>query len=152
MDTRDTQSAPPADDQQTPPPPPGAAGRPAHMWGPGEASAHAAAAAKRGADAEAALAIRGLRKSFRGRRVLEGVDLAVARGELVAVLGANGSGKSTALRCVVGLVEPEAGSIKITGHEVVGSRGRSLTAARRDAAMIFQQIHLVKRRNAIDNV
>ncbi|UVS79651.1 phosphonate ABC transporter ATP-binding protein [Actinokineospora sp. UTMC 2448] len=83
----------------------------------------------------AALRVRGLTKSFGGRRVLAGVDLDVAAGELVALLGANGSGKSTALRCVVGLTAPDSG--EITGEQ---------------AAMIFQQIHLVRRRSVLDNV
>jgi phosphonate transport system ATP-binding protein len=82
------------------------------------------------------LAISGLRKAFGERVVLDGVDLTVRPGELVAVLGANGSGKSTALRCVVGLTEPSGGEIRLTG----------------EAAMIFQHIHLVRRRNALDNV
>ncbi|WP_067824092.1 phosphonate ABC transporter ATP-binding protein [Actinomadura kijaniata] len=84
------------------------------------------------------LHIRGLRKAFDGRTVLDGVDLEVAPGEFVAVLGANGSGKSTALRCVVGLDRPDAGEIS------VGGTGR--------AAMVFQRIHLVGRRTALDNV
>ncbi|MEJ7891905.1 MAG: ATP-binding cassette domain-containing protein [Solirubrobacteraceae bacterium] len=100
----------------------------------------------------APLRISGLRKSFGGRVVLDDVDLGVGAGELVAVLGANGSGKSTALRCVVGLVEPDGGSIEIAGQEVIGLRGAQLVAARRRAAMVFQQIHLVRRRTALDNV
>ena len=93
-----------------------------------------------------------MHKAFARRPVLRGVDLHVARGELVAVLGANGSGKSTALRCVVGLAEPDSGSIRLAGHEIVGLRGAPLTAARREAAMIFQHIHLVRRLSAFDNV
>ncbi|MEV6240580.1 ATP-binding cassette domain-containing protein [Lentzea sp. NPDC051838] len=82
------------------------------------------------------LAIRGLRKSFGGRVVLDGFDLTVEAGEFVALLGPNGSGKSTALRCVVGLETPDGGSVSVDGN----------------AAMVFQKIHLVGRRNALDNV
>jgi len=106
---------------------------------------------RRGAG-EVALQIRDLRKSFGSRLVLDGVGLDVGRGELVALLGANGSGKSTALRCVVGLVEPDAGSVRIAGKEVIGLSGAELTATRREAAMIFQHIHLVRRSSAFDNV
>ena len=97
-----------------------------------------------GALAGAALSVRGLRKAFGPRLVLDGVDLEVRRGEMVAILGANGSGKSTILRCVVGLVEPDAGTVRL--------HGRPTSAARREAAMIFQQIHLVRRLSALDNV
>ncbi|MBM7771420.1 phosphonate transport system ATP-binding protein [Actinokineospora baliensis] len=86
---------------------------------------------------ESGLTVTGLRKSFGERTVLNGVDFSVGAGELVALLGANGSGKSTALRCVVGLVEADAGVVRVAG---------------RAAAMVFQQIHLVRRRNVVDNV
>lgn len=82
------------------------------------------------------LTIRGLRKSFGGRTVLDGFDLTVGAGEFVALLGPNGSGKSTALRCVVGLETPDGGSVEVNGT----------------AAMVFQKIHLVGRRSALDNV
>lgn len=100
-----------------------------------------------------ALAVRGLRKSFAGGRpVLGGVDLDVWPGELTVVLGANGSGKSTLLRCAVRLLEPDAGSIVLCGRELVGARGRELRQARRNAAMVFQQVLLVRRRSAVENV
>jgi phosphonate transport system ATP-binding protein len=99
-----------------------------------------------------ALAVTGLRKSFGSRLAVNGVDLAVNRGEMVAILGANGSGKSTVLRCVVGLEEPDAGSIRLAGRETTALRGADRAASRREAAMIFQQIHLVRRLSALDNV
>ena len=61
------------------------------------------------------LALNGIRKAFAGRPVLSGLDLEVAPGESVALLGANGSGKTTTLRCTVGLVRPDAGRITIGG-------------------------------------
>jgi phosphonate transport system ATP-binding protein len=84
--------------------------------------------------------------------VLDGIDIEVARGELVAILGANGSGKSTALRCVVGLVQADGGSVEIGGRAIHGLRGADLVSVRRQAAMIFQQIHLVGRLSTLDNV
>jgi phosphonate transport system ATP-binding protein len=100
-----------------------------------------------------ALAVRGLRKSFAGGRlVLGGVDLDVWPGELTVVLGANGSGKSTLLRCAVRLLEPDTGSIVLCGRQLVGARGRQLREARRKAAMVFQQVLLVRRRSAVENV
>lgn len=65
------------------------------------------------------LTIRGLTKSFGGRRVLDGLDLHVDPGDSVALLGANGSGKTTTLRCIVGLARPDGGCIEIGGIDAV---------------------------------
>ncbi|HEV8347248.1 MAG TPA: ABC transporter ATP-binding protein [Vicinamibacterales bacterium] len=65
------------------------------------------------------LTISGLTKSFGGRRVLDGLDLHVDPGESVALLGANGSGKTTTLRCIVGLARPDTGCIAIGGIDAV---------------------------------
>jgi ABC-type multidrug transport system ATPase subunit len=74
------------------------------------------------------LTLTGLTKSFGERRVLDGLNLEVASGESVALLGANGSGKTTTLRCVVGLARPDAGRMAIAGIDVardaVGARRR----------------------------
>lgn len=99
------------------------------------------------AEAETAtLSVRGLTKRYGGRAVLDGLDLDVGAGEVVGVLGANGSGKSTALRCVVGLVRPETGSVTVAGRTV--SPGKQLG----EVAMVFQRTHLVPRRSVLDNV
>src|SRR3989440_12408284 len=63
-----------------------------------------------------ALAARGIRKSFRRRQVLAGVDFEVAAGELVAVVGENGTGKTTLLRILAGDLRPDAGSVAIDGR------------------------------------
>jgi phosphonate transport system ATP-binding protein len=73
-------------------------------------------------------------------------------GELTVVLGANGSGKSTLLRCAVRLLEPDEGSVVLGGRELVGADGHELRDARRKAAMVFQQVLLVRRRSAVENV
>jgi phosphonate transport system ATP-binding protein len=93
-----------------------------------------------------------LRKSFGRTLVLKGVDLDVRPGELVVVLGANGSGKSTLLRCAVRLIEPDSGQVTLAGQDMTAANGAELREVRRRAAMIFQQIHLVGRRSAIENV
>jgi len=66
------------------------------------------------------LSIRGLKKAFGSQQVLTGVDLDVAPGENLVLLGASGSGKTVLLRCIAGLLEPDAGSILIDGEEMVG--------------------------------
>ena len=100
-----------------------------------------------------ALVVRDLHKSFRRNEpVLKGIDLDVRPGELVVVLGANGSGKSTLLRCAIRLIEPDSGRVELSGEDITAASGADLRRLRRNAAMIFQQIHLVRRRNALDNV
>ncbi|GAA1497471.1 phosphonate ABC transporter ATP-binding protein [Paeniglutamicibacter kerguelensis] len=101
---------------------------------------------------EPILRVSNLTKSFGGRTVLDGVDFTLHRGSVVAFLGANGSGKSTTLKCVMGLETPEAGSIQLDGTELSNLRGGELTRARASVAMVFQKIHLVPRRTALENV
>ena len=103
------------------------------------------------AAAPAVLSVRGMHKAFGGRTVLTGFDLDVAAGEVVALLGANGSGKSTALKCVVGLVPPDQGEVRVDAVDLLDHSHRA-ERARMRIAMVFQQIHLVKRRSALDNV
>ncbi|MRX51494.1 LPS export ABC transporter ATP-binding protein [Paracoccus sp. S-4012] len=66
------------------------------------------------------LAVRGLRKSYRRRPVIHDVSLDLARGEVVALLGPNGSGKTTCFYCVAGLVTPDAGEVRIDGRDASG--------------------------------
>ncbi|MCX7646428.1 MAG: ATP-binding cassette domain-containing protein [Rhodobacteraceae bacterium] len=62
--------------------------------------------------------LRGVHKAFGGNRVLRGVDLTVATGESVVVIGGSGTGKSVLLKCILGLVEPDAGTILLDGQDV----------------------------------
>jgi phosphonate transport system ATP-binding protein len=101
---------------------------------------------------DAPLRLEGIRKSFGGQEVVKGVSLELQRGELLAVLGANGCGKSTLLRCAIRLLDPDAGSAHLCGRDLAALSGRELRRARREAAVVFQQIALVKQRNAVDNV
>ncbi len=98
------------------------------------------------------LEIQGLRKRFAEREVLKGIDLVVHPGEVTVVLGANGSGKSTLLRCAIRLIEPDGGTVRLCGTELGGCRGDALRQVRRQAAMVFQQVLLVRRRTAWENV
>jgi lipopolysaccharide export system ATP-binding protein len=67
-----------------------------------------------------ALLAKGLSKSFRGRRVVDGVSFSVAPGEVVGLLGPNGAGKTTSFHCVVGLLAPDGGEVRLGGRELVG--------------------------------
>ena len=86
----------------------------------------------------AKIEIRGLRKAFGPKRVLNGLDLGVGVGESLVVIGGSGSGKSVTLKCVLGLVHPDGGSIKIDGEEVVGLRGAERERVLRKFGMLFQ--------------
>ncbi|HEY9329660.1 MAG TPA: ATP-binding cassette domain-containing protein [Streptomyces sp.] len=88
------------------------------------------------------LALSGITVRYGERQVLHGVDVDVARGELLAVLGANGSGKSTLLRAAAGLEPMTAGSVGIDGKP----------CGPLDTAVVFQHIHLVRRRSVLENV
>lgn len=98
------------------------------------------------------LSIRGVRKSFGSNEVLKGVDLELRGRQLIAVLGPNGCGKSTLLRCAIGLLQPDAGEILLCGRDLASLKGRALREARREAAVVFQQIALVRGATALDNV
>ncbi len=67
-----------------------------------------------------ALQATGLCKSFRGRRVVDGVSFSVAPGEVVGLLGPNGAGKTTSFHCVVGLLAPDAGEVKLGNRDLLG--------------------------------
>ncbi|WP_411104048.1 amino acid ABC transporter ATP-binding protein [Streptomyces sp. cmx-4-9] len=85
--------------------------------------------------------IRGLHKSFGDNHVLRGIDLEVARGEVVCVIGPSGSGKSTLLRCVNLLEEPDRGQVFVGGTEVT-DLDVDIDAVRRRIGMVFQQFNL----------
>jgi len=92
--------------------------------------------------AEPLLEIAGLRKTFRraGQEVaaLDGVDLSLAAGTTLALAGASGSGKSTLARCVVRLTDPDGGTIRFAGTDLLALRGEALRRARPQVQMVFQ--------------
>jgi phospholipid/cholesterol/gamma-HCH transport system ATP-binding protein len=101
-----------------------------------------AESASRGGPQSPKIRIRDLYKSFGTKHVLSGMDLDVGAGESVVVIGGSGSGKSVTLKCVLGLLQPEEGSIQVDGEEVVGLGGESLELVRRKFGMLFQNAAL----------
>lgn len=90
------------------------------------------------ADAPAVIQIRGLTKSFGTLDVLKGVDLDVRQAENVVVLGKSGSGKSVLIKILVGLLQPDAGSVVVLGEEVGRLKRRQLDALRVRVGFSFQ--------------
>ncbi len=82
--------------------------------------------------------VRDLHKSFGPKHVLNGLDLDVARGESVVVIGGSGTGKSVLLKCILGLIRPDSGSIQIDGRETVGVSGRERDELMLKFGMLFQ--------------
>ncbi|MEU5379451.1 MULTISPECIES: amino acid ABC transporter ATP-binding protein [unclassified Streptomyces] len=95
--------------------------------------------------------LRGVRKSYGTVEVLKGIDLRVARGEVVAVIGPSGGGKSTLLRCV-NLLEPVTSGQVLLENEDLTAPGVDLDKVRRRIGMVFQQFNLFPHLSAIDNL
>jgi polar amino acid transport system ATP-binding protein len=95
--------------------------------------------------------VEGIHKSFGQNVVLDGIDLEVAAGEALVVIGASGSGKSTLLRCI-NLLEPiDSGRIYLEGKEIT-AKGAKVAAIRQRIGIVFQQFNLFPHLKAIDNV
>ena len=95
--------------------------------------------------------VQGLHKSFGDNHVLRGIDLEIAQGEVVCVIGPSGSGKSTLLRCVNLLEEPTEGQVFVGGTEVTDP-DVDIDAVRRRIGMVFQQFNLVPHLSVTENL
>nr|WP_276582222.1 phosphonate ABC transporter ATP-binding protein [Cellulomonas sp. RIT-PI-Y] len=83
---------------------------------------------------------------------LDTVSLEIGAGEMVAVVGLSGSGKSTMIRTLNGLVPVTSGTVEVGGHDLTAARGRGLRALRGDIGMIFQSFNLAGRASVLSNV
>ena len=82
--------------------------------------------------------LEGVRKAFGGNAVLDGVDLAIERGESMVIIGQSGSGKSVMLKCILGLIRPDRGAIRVDGEDLLAMSARELETARAKFGMLFQ--------------
>ncbi|MBV9851143.1 MAG: phosphonate ABC transporter ATP-binding protein [Armatimonadetes bacterium] len=99
------------------------------------------------------IAVRQLTHAYRkGVPVLQGVDLTVAPGEIVGLIGLSGAGKSTLLRCLNGLITPTGGTCEVLGNPVPQLSERDRRRLRRRIGMIFQEFNLVDRFSVLKNV
>jgi ABC-type polar amino acid transport system ATPase subunit len=108
---------------------------------------------------EPMLRLKGIHKRFGELEVLKGIDLEVAKGEVICILGASGSGKSTLLRCVNLLEPPEEGEIFLEGKDIckgpgsgTGEQSWNVDFVRQRVGMVFQQFNLFPHRSALGNV
>jgi len=85
-----------------------------------------------------AVELRGVEKSFEGKKVHRGVDLRVREGETLTLVGGSGQGKSVLLKEIIGLMKPDAGEIFVHGREVTRLGERELIEVRKEVAMVFQ--------------
>jgi phospholipid/cholesterol/gamma-HCH transport system ATP-binding protein len=102
--------------------------------------------------AEPMISVRDLMVTYGGRRVLDGINLDIARGETMVLLGGSGSGKSTLLRHIIGLERPDAGQILVNGIDIANSAQRDLKKLRRLIGVAFQDAALFNSMSVADNV
>lgn len=95
-----------------------------------------------------------LTKEFSGQKVLDDLNLTIEKGQVIALVGASGAGKSTFLRSLNYLEQPDSGTIDIDGFKVNfdSISKEDILTLRRKLAMVFQQFNLFERRTALDNV
>lgn len=110
------------------------------METPSAAAPEETHAARAGAQADPppAVQLTGVKKAFGDFRVLDGLDLTLAKGEVFSVVGPSGCGKSVTLKIIMGLLRPDAGSVKVDGREITGYSEAQLAEVRRSMGMVFQ--------------
>ena len=84
------------------------------------------------------ISVRGVCKSFGRKQVLDGVDIDCGSGESLVVIGGSGTGKSVLVKCILGLLRPEEGSIRIDGAETVGLQRAARERLLQKFGMLFQ--------------
>ena len=118
------------------------------------APAPGAAASLHAPEPPVQLTVRSLRKRYGSEEadVLQDAGFVLREGESLAVIGANGSGKSTMLRCCLRLIEPDAGEIQLLAQDVMAARDRQLRRLRQQVGFVFQRHNLVPRLSVLSNV
>ena len=98
------------------------------------------------------ISVRGLRKSFGRNRVLDSLDIDCATGESLVIIGGSGTGKSVLVKCILGLLQPEAGAIRIDGVETTGLRRAAREGLMQKFGMLFQGSALFDSMRVWENV
>jgi phospholipid/cholesterol/gamma-HCH transport system ATP-binding protein len=90
------------------------------------------------AQTSAKISVAGLHKAFGAKRVLDGIDIEVGRGESLVIIGGSGTGKSVLIKCILGILRPDAGSIRVDGADTVGIGRSGRAQLMRKFGMLFQ--------------
>jgi phospholipid/cholesterol/gamma-HCH transport system ATP-binding protein len=98
------------------------------------------------------ISVQGLIKRIGAQEILRGVDLEVARGETLAIIGRSGGGKSVLLKHLIGLMRPDAGEIRIEGENIIGMKERRLASIRRKVGILFQGSALFDSMTVAENI
>ena len=101
---------------------------------------------------EPAISVRNVVVSYNGRRVLDGINLDIRRGETMVLLGGSGSGKSTLLRQIIGLEQPQCGQVFVNGLDLAKSGAADLKRLRRSIGVAFQSAALFNSMSVEDNI
>ncbi|MEM7480369.1 MAG: ABC transporter ATP-binding protein [Acidobacteriota bacterium] len=104
------------------------------------------------ADAPVKIRLSGLRKSFGDKQVLKGLDLDIREGESLVIIGGSGSGKSVLLKHIIGLLQPDDGTVVVDGVDLATLDGRDLTQFRQRYGMAFQEGALFDSMTVFENV
>ena len=96
--------------------------------------------------------VRQLRKRFRDQQVLDGVDLTIATGESLVIIGRSGGGKSVLLKHLVGLSHPDSGQVLVNGRDIAHLNERELLTVRRKFGMLFQSAALFDSLTVEENI
>ncbi|MDD3794352.1 MAG: amino acid ABC transporter ATP-binding protein [Lachnospiraceae bacterium] len=98
--------------------------------------------------------ITNLKKRFRDNIVLDGINMKIQKGDVVGIIGPSGTGKSTLLRCINQLEQPEQGKIQMDGKEIDLSRKnkKEILELRKNTGMVFQKFNLFEKKTALENV
>jgi phospholipid/cholesterol/gamma-HCH transport system ATP-binding protein len=94
----------------------------------------------------------GIHKSFGSQNVLNGLDLTIPDGQITAIIGPSGEGKSVLLKHIIGLMQPDSGQVEIDGESIIGIRRSELNRIREKFGMLFQNAALFDSMNVFENV
>ncbi len=105
-----------------------------------------------GLNREIILQVRDLKKSFGSNAVLRGINIEIAKGEVIAIVGPSGCGKSTFIRCLNFLEIPDSGEVILDGKNLMTMKKRERAEALKPVGMVFQQFNLFPHKTVLDNI